>query len=94
MPSCGVPGCYNRTMKRKMYMACFPSDLKRKEIWINNIGEIGWKPTKYSRVCEVSNPNRFFCIINIKMLTAYKIFNSNIFQMKCGRRYESMESEN
>lgn len=94
MPSCSVPGCSNRTVKRKIYMACFPSDPKRKEIWINNIGKFNWEPTKYSYVCEISNQNHFLCIINIKVLTTYKIFNRNILLVKCERQYESTENEN
>ncbi|XP_025154727.1 uncharacterized protein LOC112588581 isoform X3 [Harpegnathos saltator] len=53
MPSCSVPGCCNRTTKgKKIHMACFPSDPKRKVIWINNIGKVNWEATKHSYICE------------------------------------------
>lgn len=64
MPSCSVPGCSSRTTKgKKIHMACFPSDPKRKVIWINNIGKVNWEATKHSYICEVSNHNPFFCVI-------------------------------
>ncbi|XP_011147550.1 THAP domain-containing protein 2-like [Harpegnathos saltator] len=52
MPSCCVPGCKVRKDKRNsIYMASFPTNPRRKNQWMNNIG-MGNIKSKYLVICE------------------------------------------
>ncbi|XP_025154726.1 uncharacterized protein LOC112588581 isoform X2 [Harpegnathos saltator] len=65
MPSCSVPGCCNRTTKgKKIHMACFPSDPKRKEktrvdgkrkLKCNAVPTIFSVPSERSGTCIITN---------------------------------------
>ncbi|XP_077255313.1 uncharacterized protein LOC143893624 [Temnothorax americanus] len=54
MPSCCVLKCSNSS-KKKYSMHCIPTDVKRRNIWVNNIGRSDLDPSKFSKyyVCEV-----------------------------------------
>ncbi|XP_011167115.1 uncharacterized protein LOC105200996 isoform X2 [Solenopsis invicta] len=46
MPTCCILGCVNRNKKgSKIFMARFPSNPKKKKLWISSIGRTNWEPT-------------------------------------------------
>lgn len=74
-----MPECQKCTRKGvKIFMARFPTDSERKQIWIANIGKDNWNKTTDLYVCEVGNMSEmsihFLCVIKIKIRTIYKNF--------------------
>ncbi|XP_071637014.1 uncharacterized protein [Temnothorax longispinosus] len=61
MPACCVSTCLKRTKKGiKIFMACFPTNPERRDVWIANIGKHrlrNWKSTIDLFVCEVHFAN-------------------------------------
>lgn len=52
MTGCCVLGCNNNSEKG-FSLRRFPSDAKRRTLWIIKIGRKNWKPSPYSHICEV-----------------------------------------
>lgn len=71
MPGCCVPGCSNSTAKG-FSMRSFPTDPKRKALWIANINKSNWEPKTNSRICEVCKPILYFIV-------AYKMYLINYY---------------
>ncbi|XP_039281522.1 peroxynitrite isomerase THAP4-like isoform X2 [Nilaparvata lugens] len=51
MVGCSAPNCANKTEKG-FRLFRFPTDEKRKAIWLQNCRLDKWKPTSNSRLCE------------------------------------------
>ncbi|RLU18791.1 hypothetical protein DMN91_009148 [Ooceraea biroi] len=59
MPGCCVRNCSNSSEKG-FSMRCFPTNQERKALWIAKINIPDWKPSKYSRICEVHFPEEMW----------------------------------
>ncbi|XP_039284363.1 uncharacterized protein LOC120351386 isoform X2 [Nilaparvata lugens] len=56
MVGCSAPNCANKTEKG-FRLSRFPTNEKRKAIWLQNCRRDKWKPTSNSRLCEDTTPS-------------------------------------
>lgn len=53
MPGCCVPKCKSNSKEKAIQLHRFPSDLRKRIQWANQIKRPHWFPNEHSRICTV-----------------------------------------